>query len=194
MSLELPIAEADDGLLPLDRHFGELLDQFAGASSEWVKWAAMLVSRWTRDGHTCLDLNAVAGTTLSELGIETPPLATWREALLASPVVAEPGQWAPLILDGNRLYLYRYWAYECRLAEALNARVQARMPVDQERLKADVATLFPPPGAEVDWQKLAAAAAVLRQFCVVSGGPGTGKTHTVVRILALLVGQIRPNR
>jgi exodeoxyribonuclease V alpha subunit len=101
----------------------------------------------------------------------------------------------PLVLHGTQLYLDRYWRYEQRLAGALEAR--ARRPVagiDRNRLREGLDRLFGAPGTEgaegangePDLQRLAAATAVTRQLAVVAGGPGTGKTTTVARLLALL--------
>jgi exodeoxyribonuclease V alpha subunit len=109
-------------------------------------------------------------------------------ALRDSPVVARPGELRPLVLDdAGRLYLYRYWEYEKRLAEDLLTRALAPVEIDDALLRAGLAQYFPN-SADVE-QKLAAATAVLRRFCVISGGPGTGKTTTLVKILALLAEQ-----
>jgi exodeoxyribonuclease V alpha subunit len=100
------------------------------------------------------------------------------------------GAGRPLVLDGaGRLYLRRYWEHERSLAAALATRAAIELEVDAPRLRADLARLFPDDGTTPSWQKVAAATAVLRALCVVSGGPGTGKTSTVVRVLALLGGQ-----
>ena len=107
-----------------------------------------------------------------------------------SPVVGRPGDFRPLILDERgRLYLYRYWDYERRLAENLLARATDADDVDEALLRSGLARHFPDPADA--GQKLAATMAVLRRLCVISGGPGTGKTTTVVRILALLAEQAR---
>jgi exodeoxyribonuclease V alpha subunit len=108
-------------------------------------------------------------------------------------VVGRPGEFRPLILDHRgRLYLYRYWDYEQRLAQDLLSRVNDDpTEVDEERLRAELTRFFPQgTGRDLtDWQKVAATVAVLKRFCVISGGPGTGKTSAVVRLLALLVRQ-----
>jgi exodeoxyribonuclease V alpha subunit len=119
-----------------------------------------------------------------------------RAALLASGVVgtpAEPGA-MPLILDAEgRLYLHRYFDYERRLAARLARAAGAPpFPLDdatRERLgelfRANEAALQ---GA-TDWQKVAAALALRGRLTVISGGPGTGKTTTVVNLLACLIAQ-----
>ena len=89
------------------------------------------------------------------------------------------------------LYLYRYWNYEKRLAASLRARGSSGgATVDESLLKDSLRRLFPGDDPkETDWQKVAAYASVVKNFCVISGGPGTGKTFAVAKILALLLEQ-----
>ncbi len=184
MSSELDL----DGLSPVDRHFARLLERLAGSNDRLAELAAH-ASHWIRVGHSCLDLALLARQLQRE-----EELAAWRETLQRSPVVGKPGDWRPLILEGDRLYLYRYWDYERRVGEALLARAQARVLVDAKRLTAGLEALFgPSQPPQVNWQKVAAATAALRQLCVISGGPGTGKTYTLVRVLALLA-LLQPQR
>jgi exodeoxyribonuclease V alpha subunit len=158
--------------------------------------AAALVSEQTSRGDICFDLGAVAGRPLT-VGGETlpgfcaPELPAWLERLRFSTVVGRPGEFRPLVLDHRgRLYLYRYWDYQSRLAEELLSRGGRKSVVDEDLLGEGLTRLFGE-GEEgiVDWQKVAALAAVLGKFSVISGGPGTGKTSTVVKILALLLEQ-----
>ncbi len=117
----------------------------------------------------------------------------WLDAVRASPVVGQPGERQPLIIDRRgRLYLYRYWQYEQRLANDLRRRAkEASTGVNEAQLRTDLDRLFPrhPALNGPDWQKVAAAVAALKRVCVISGGPGTGKTSTVLKVLALLTGQ-----
>jgi exodeoxyribonuclease V alpha subunit len=116
-------------------------------------------------------------------------LEAWRAELEQSGIIGAPGDWQPLILDKhNRLYLHRYWAYQQRLGDALLQRAEkVDQGIDREAAKCALEKLFPTTDADVtDWQKVAVATAILRPLTIISGGPGTGKTTTVLRLLALL--------
>lgn len=178
----------------LDVHFARLLAR--RDADERVHLAAALASRRTGDGHVCLELPEVAGTALGPDGADVAPaLADWTQALRASPAVGRPGERRPLVFDdAHRLYLWRYWAYEQRVADALRRRaVDVDDAPDAAALRRDLAAFFPGTAgvAAPDWQRVAAATAALRRLCVVSGGPGTGKTSTVIRLLALLVAHAK---
>ena len=143
-----------------------------------------------------MDLSTLAGKPLADGGandLNCPEWAPWKKVLESSPVVGRPGDYRPLILDGTHLYLYRYWNYEKRLAGFLKARACSRgEEIDEPLLKAGLSRLFPEDRQkETDWQKVAAFASVVKNFCVISGGPGTGKTFAVAKILALLLEQSR---
>lgn len=184
---------AERRLSEMDYHFARFLLSKAEQPSSTLAMAAALVCRATAEGHVCLDLRSDLGhvwplqaTEMSDLLL---PLADWREALLNSGVVGKAGDYQPLILDAaGRLYLHRYWDYEQRLARDLLQRARLRIDaMDSQQLSAKLDELFPPLEQDaVDWQKLAAAIAVLRGLSVISGGPGTGKTTAVIKILALL--------
>lgn len=213
-SAALSILHGRGLLTDLDLHFARFMTRLAGEISplperegpgaRFLELAAALASHATGQGDICVNLRQWArrwnAATAETLPIAPPPIGDWLDALRASPVVGRPGERQPLILDRRgRLYLYRYWRYEQRLADDLLRRAGA-VPeaVDEARLRADLDRLFPrhPQLSGPDWQKVAAAVAALKRVCVISGGPGTGKTSTVLRILALLTGQTgdRPPR
>jgi len=173
----------------IDRQFAAFILRQAGSADPHLEAAAALLSRGVVAGDVCLDLaSALKEGDAAAFGIESLP--AWEKRLRGFPVVGAPGDFRPLILDeANRLYLHRYWRYEQELAEAILNR-GAAAHIDKALLKQGIARLFPQ-GAEeeTDWQRVAALAAVSRRFCVISGGPGTGKTSTVVKVLALLLEQ-----
>jgi exodeoxyribonuclease V alpha subunit len=193
-------------LTDLDVHFGRFVARLAGCEAPELVMAACLTSHWTGNSHVCLDLNELAGTSLfADVGVPwtAPPLESWTSKLLASPVVGRPGDFRPLVLDDDgHLYLYRYWHYERQLVDDLRHRAAGDTPdVDETRLRDGLTRLFPKPhpsikedDADCDWQKIAAATAVLKRFCVITGGPGTGKTAIVTRVLGLLVEQAATRR
>jgi exodeoxyribonuclease V alpha subunit len=186
----------------LDLQFGRFMLRLSGKESEELFLAAVLVSHLQSEGHICLDLSAYSGKALIEDSTDPPVLPRcpklniWKKIIEASPVVGMPGDFKPLILDGLRLYLYRYWDYEKRLADILKERMENDHPkVNRSLLKGGLKRLFPDgKKGETDWQRVAAFASVMKRFCVVSGGPGTGKTTTAARILALLKEQAGQER
>ncbi|MBK1614753.1 exodeoxyribonuclease V subunit alpha [Rubrivivax gelatinosus] len=146
--------------------------------------AGAALSRAGSAGHVCL--------LLDELAADGTPAATWRARLEASCVVADaaaPGT-LPLVLDADgRLYLQREFDHERRLAARLKEAARPAGGLDAA-MTARLAELF---AANVsadgapDWQRAAAALALRQRLAVVSGGPGTGKTTTVVALLACLL-------
>lgn len=124
----------------------------------------------------------------------------WVQALRSSRVVrdarvdADLGQ--PLVLSGSEaapvLYLRRYWDYECRVARQLRFRVSEPVAVNEAVAGTWLDQLFPSSpkatkgGVATDWQKLACGIALRARLSVITGGPGTGKTYTAARLLALL--------
>ena len=205
---EQPLARdmsSDRGLSPLQRlqqagrlgevdvAFAELIARRWGGGEPAVSLAVALASRASRDGHVCLDLRLTAGERLIAdpvLGtLIAPEAREWEQALRACGAVGRPGEPRPLVLDAaGRLYLARYWRDEQRLAVMLAARAgQTPQSPDSGRLRRELDALFPPVSGEPDWQRVAAAVTVLRGLSVIAGGPGTGKTATVARILVLLL-------
>lgn len=180
------------GLLgEIDVQFSALCARLDPEVNEETLLAACLVSQRARDGHSCVALAAEAGQPLApgaeqSNDIRLPDVSRWRTALSAASIVGAPGDYRPLILDDrDRLYLYRYWDLERRLANALLARAsQAMNLAAKARLETALNAEFPP-GRDDD-QRTAAYAMLSQSLCIVSGGPGTGKTTTVVRALSVM--------
>jgi exodeoxyribonuclease V alpha subunit len=179
-------------LRPLDLHLARLISRLDGGDSPTLELVAALTSQAVANGDVCLPLQQLAGRRFGEARVvQLPALPELERALRQSRVVGAPGEFKPLILDAaGRLYLQRFWHYEAQLSEALLLRAGRCFEVDEAALRRDLRRLFPSAqDGETDWQAVAAAVAVLRGLTVISGGPGSGKTSTVVRILALLQQQ-----
>jgi exodeoxyribonuclease V alpha subunit len=175
----------------LDVELALALGRLAPASDE-VLLAAALVSRATRDGHVCARLPLLSAEPLydeeARAIAECPPLGAWRSKLRESALVSDGTRLSPLVLDReDRLYLRRHWDDEQRLSRLLRERCRTPSdPVDRETIARLVRRLFGPfePGAP-DWQRIAAQIAAVSTLTVVSGGPGTGKTSTAVKLVAV---------
>ncbi|WP_223546076.1 exodeoxyribonuclease V subunit alpha [Pseudomonas sp. A-B-19] len=198
-------------LRALDKAFVVFLHELAPEDDPLVLLAAALISHQLGHGHVCLDLFE----TLKEpdFALSLPPEgdvqggamllpsqllgsldgAHWCKVLAASNLVAlaadsrDNVRDRPLVLSGKRLYLRRYWAYERRIDLSLRERLAEHESTPNDLLQR-LTGLFGPArsGEVIDWQKLACALATRSAFSIVTGGPGTGKTTTVVRLLALL--------
>jgi len=198
MNALAPLVDAGE-LAPIDAEFGGLLARRAAASlseveeARFVGLAGALLSAERARGNSCLELRSLMNARApwqDGVGPVLPDLDTWRALLLRSGVCGDGHAPTPLVVEGGRLYLYRYHAAECRLAGAIRARV--RTPWLEHEPAASTRALFgklfpvAPDGA-TDWQAVGAAAALRGGLTVITGGPGTGKTTTVARILALLL-------
>jgi exodeoxyribonuclease V alpha subunit len=218
-------------LRELDHVFAAFLAREAPDTHPLLLLAAALASHQLGRGHACLDLAATLRDPAQELALppQGGDDADACTALQPAPTPADllaslaPGAWAaalrderlvgggpgdtPLVLAGSRLYLRRYWQYEQSVRDAIEQRVHDE-PLDEStaaRLSEALDALFPPAArtdASPDWQKIACALAVRSHFGIITGGPGTGKTTTVVKLLAVLQhlaprdaqGRLRPLR
>jgi exodeoxyribonuclease V alpha subunit len=185
-------------LEPADVHVAIRLGRLGGETSTEVLLAAALAVRAVRLGSVCLDLTTADHTVLGE-GDEVldtsvlpwPEPAAWLAACRASPLVgvgAEAGTGRPLRLVGDLLYLERYWHEEELVRTSLQERAALEPPpVDLLALQSGLDRLFLE--SDAVRQRQAAAVGVLRRVTVLAGGPGTGKTTTVARLLELLADQ-----
>ena len=196
----LPVLDDDTLFSNLDRHFGAFISRLAAQSSPELFLAAALLSSRTNNGHVCLDLRSMAGKPLAAADKATPlsvsfvcpSLDNWLSKIRQSCVAGQPVETTPLVLDRHgRLYLRRYWEYENSIAHFIIERSRpAEKKINYQGLSKGLAAHFPAPlPRQTDWQKIAAFAALTRSFCIISGGPGTGKTFTAAKILTLLDNQ-----
>lgn len=158
----------------IDRHFANFVADFGG--EELPAIAAAALSRNVRLGHICLDLvNGPARFSEPPPGFQWPVLEIWQNAFEKNRAIGGPDAARPLVIDNaGLLYLRRYWDYEQSLAAAILRRCDANAPVGT--------------GTD-DLRQLAISTALARRFVVISGGPGTGKTTTVLKILERMVNE-----
>lgn len=247
----------------LDYQFARFI--YSQTSDDKLAIIAAAVSAELGKGHICLPLHDPQGqpTDIAQkLGLYGDAatqlnhslLSTdWHTRLTDSPMVGQHGEAVPLMYDGQRLYLHRYWHYEVALADRLHSfgTPMSLKPIDVQKLAELLDNLFArsyhylysalnqdkattqvsrqqlvcdhldivnetpldwvaidqtlvsaksardlavlddlvPSASCLNWQKVAAAVALTRRFAVISGGPGTGKTTTVTKLLAALVEQ-----
>jgi len=170
----------------LDLHLGRLLARLAPKTADLLLLSGTLLSAAMAQGHTCLRLDRPDPLPRALRPLLPSSARAWQTDLLESGVTALPGQTAPLVLDREyRLYTFRFFHIEQRIATDLLTRAKPLTPVDPERVRPVLDRLFPGSGPD-DQQMQAALLALLKPLLIISGGPGTGKTHTVARILALL--------
>ena len=195
-----------DGLL---RRLGSAFARFIGSlgtNDPRVLLSCALLSELEGRGHTCLLLEELAADPCQLLGWTRErwdrlqqaagPLPGsvpgWMQALAACEQVWVTGMLdfnQPLVLDQDRLYLRRYWRDETLVAQAVAARAGAASAVDADQVRRWLDRLFDTPAEDgPDWQRIACAIAARGRLAIITGGPGTGKTYTVARLLALLYG------
>ncbi len=192
ITLERLRAMQMDGLIrAIDYHFGDVLARHAKTEPDAVALAGALCSIALGNGDVCVDLRAADGRPfagLSERDVPTLDVTALRTALAREPAIcSDNGAVAscPLVLAGDMLYLQRYWQSEQRVAARLS-EMAAREYYPSAATRALLPALFDAASPGAPGQRLACAIALTRGFAVISGGPGTGKTTTVARLLALL--------
>ncbi|HHC73963.1 MAG TPA: DUF2075 domain-containing protein, partial [Thiothrix sp.] len=173
--------------------FVQLMNRLNGKKSAIVTEIAETLMTQLQQGRIAVPLNFFQKDSV------------WLNQALQQKVIAYANDFAPIVYDQGYFYLYRYWDYQRRLIVALNQRMQTPAPfIDaltapslatsqalKDQLWHDLQYYFPNTNtehakhAEMDWQKFAAASALLKRFLIISGGPGTGKTTTVTKIIIL---------
>jgi exodeoxyribonuclease V alpha subunit len=176
-----------------------------GGASPALMLACVLLSELEGRGHSCLMLGELVDDPCAMMGWSDEqwralagacgPLPksvkAWSTLLAGADQVWQAGEFSydqPLVLDGERLYLRRYWRDETLVATSIGKRARELRTVDAGEVREWLDILFASHRAadSPDWQKLACAIALRGSVAIITGGPGTGKTYTVARLLALL--------
>jgi len=189
----------------LDRAFVRFLQDQEPEVDDLVLWAGALVSHQLGRGEVFLDLDKLCrqpGLTLAlpnedDAGqferdesfavLPKHHLEHWQSTLSQSLLVGLADGNTPLVLAGKRLYLRRYWQYQQILDQAIQQRLQPIRDTLPAAVQEDIRALFPESKEHPDWQKIACVLALRARFAIITGGPGTGKTTTLTKLLALLI-------
>lgn len=189
----------------LDRAFVRFLQDQEPDVDDLVLWGGALVSHQLGRGEVFLDLEKLClqpGLTLAlpnedDAGqpehdesfavMPTHQLQQWQSTLSQSSLVGITHGNTPLVLAGKRLYLRRYWQYQQILDQAIQLRLQPIRNTLPAAVQDDIKALFPESKEHPDWQKIACVLALRARFAIITGGPGTGKTTTLTKLLALLI-------
>lgn len=196
---------AAGALVSADVHVARRLGAIGGEPDERVHLAVALAVASVRSGSVCVDLASAPAAVATDLGDRDPDGADlpwpaldgpdgWRAAVRRSPLVAEgvtgPDD-RPVRLVDDRLYLDRYWRDELTVRREVEARVRTSLPVGRASLDEVVLRLFPDDADEQQREAVRVASGSL--LTVLTGGPGTGKTTTVARLVAALQAVAGPD-
>lgn len=171
----------------------------SNSAREGLAMLAAYVSAQSGEQHSCIDLENLGQPFLGvyyfpEISVLLSYIENARTfALLSATVVNIDEQTAkPIILQNGKLYLQRYWQYEAQLAAIIREKSTKTLDLDISAAQGLLGDLFDnsenTESQSLDWQKIAVCIASSQQLCFITGGPGTGKTTTVTKLLALLQG------
>ncbi len=181
-------------LTGLDKSLANLLHSKQPSDDTRHLWLAALTSHQWGRGHACLDLATLQTQAAALLGWSDEQTAALPADLhqAVSTLPWTQGDSSPLVLnqdkDGTRLYLRRAWTAEQNIRHHIAQRLAlpCEVPADLQQRLDELFT--PTSNGEPDMQRLACELAAQNRITLITGGPGTGKTTTVVKLLSLLVG------
>ncbi len=137
------------------------------------------------NGHICVDIeycysHKIYGALLKDITKEAV-----FDSLLSSKLIGNGTELTPLVMEEDRIYLHKFWKYEQELAEWLISKSKETYPLTKE-VKNHVGNLFLNDEDSLDWQKIAVYLSLIKDLVIISGGPGTGKTFTIQKIIDAL--------
>lgn len=182
MGEDIFVNETDDQRIA-ENEFRKYLFHLEAVNPELISYGGMLCLRAWMNGHICISIEELKQDSLviEMVGGNTDDL---HQMLLDSSLIGSPGELTPLIVDEQNLYLHKYWSYEKELADWLSIKAQQTNTLERSVID-HIDELFENDG-KINWQRIAVKLALIKDLIIISGGPGTGKTFTVSKILKLL--------
>ncbi len=186
-------------LSDFDRYFVRTLQRIEPDVPREVLLAAVFTRKAVESGHVCLHLDHLVNAALQDTGSEKvdlswPTLPELQKSLADSGLVSDGSQVTPLVLEDDRLYLQRYWSYEEQFVRFIRQKCLDRPTEGRDLAEKLIREVFSDlPAESSKEQQQAVLKAILNNFTVISGGPGTGKTTIIIRILAALIALAHAN-
>lgn len=176
----------------LDRQFALGLYAMEPHADDLFLLVCVLCSQYLSKQQTCLPLKQINRHALTQLdplfSQQKLTVEALHQKLNTYQTIGTADSHTPLVLNQERLYLRRYYQYEQELSTMINKLAQKETPLPQA-IRPLLDQLFPPTQQKIDWQKVAAITTLMQPLSFITGGPGTGKTTTVAKILLLLQQQ-----
>jgi exodeoxyribonuclease V alpha subunit len=184
--LELLKQEGEIGTFEIE--FAKFINKFEKNPTQNLLSCSILAVNDQIAGNICTDLSLLDSSMLaSRLKLTSVPVDSLTEELRALQCVGSPGEYKPFILEGTKLYLHKYWVYENELVKWLREKALS----NNRELSANEGEIIESQFSssnenELDLQKIATSLALMKDLLIISGGPGTGKTYTVHKIIQAL--------
>src|SRR6056297_230052 len=176
----------------LEKELIRFLEQEHGEMTTEEKLAFILTVQFRMAGHVCLSINKTVRELGNMLELDSQLMGMLPDRTLQlteSSIIGKPDQETPFVLDGDKLYQHRYFKMERSLKEWINQKSDLQSSVLSDKKIEILNELFEDEpkdeNDELNWQKVAVLLSAIKPFLIISGGPGTGKTTTVARLLVL---------
>jgi exodeoxyribonuclease V alpha subunit len=187
--LELLKQEGEIGTFEIE--FAKFINKFEKNPSQNLLSCSILAVNYQISGNICTDLSKLESSILAtRLKLTAVPLDALIEEIRAFDCIGLPGDYKPFILEGTKLYLHKYWSFENELVQWLKGKAISNSKELTATERNIVESQFERSNEnEVDLQKVATSLALMKELLIISGGPGTGKTYTVHKIIQALKSQ-----
>jgi len=181
-------SKTDSAFSTSDSMFSNFLCELTNDLSAKNALVFALVANRTGKGHTCMDIsNEALSDLFREMNITNYDPEEIRDSLGKSSAVGKPYENKPLIIAGNRfLYLKKFWDFQNTIENFINSKDQPFFDIKTDLLKKLILKNFGDASGGYNWQIGAAICAARSRFCLITGGPGTGKTTTAAKIISII--------